>query len=75
VVPAYGIESVSCASAFNQAYRTTGLSHQKPIVGVKVEATYRVGDKSHTVQFEVPEIILLGRFVFLVTEDEPPDDF
>ena len=75
VVPAYGIESVSCASAFYQAYRTTGLSQEKPVVSIKVEATYRVGGKSHAVQIEVPEIILLGRFVFLVTEDEPPDDF
>jgi hypothetical protein len=75
VVPAYGIESVSCASAFYQAYRTTGLSQAQPIVGIKVEATYRVGGKCHTAQFEVPEIILLGKHVFLVTEDELPDDF
>jgi len=34
-----------------------------------------VGAKSHIVQFEVPEIILLGKYVFLVTEDELPDDF
>ena len=75
VVPAYGIESVACASAFYQAYRTTGLSQAKPVVSLKVEATYRVGAKSYIVQFEVPEIILLGRFVFLVTEDELPDDY
>jgi len=75
VVPAYGIKSVSCGRAFYQAYRSTGLSREKPVVSVKVEAIFRVGGKSHTAQLEVPEIILLGSFVFLVTEDEPPDNF
>jgi hypothetical protein len=75
VVAAYAIESVSCAQAFYRAYRTTGLPQEKPITSVKVQATYRAGGKWHTAQFEVPEIVLLGKYVFLATEEVPPDDF
>ena len=75
VVPAYGVVNEEPAAAFYEAYRTTGLTPEKPIARVNIQATYRVGGTWQTVQLEIPEIILLGpKFVFLITQHAPPDE-
>lgn len=66
VVSAYGVHRVPCPESFYRAYRATGGTHEKPVVRIHVEATFRASGESHSTALEIPELILLGgRFVFL----------